>query len=286
MVEAWLPISLGATMAWGVGQIAAKRGTTLLGPRRMVVVVSLGEAVVFLAFYVALGGGDLGGPRDALVALLAGFTGMLGYVMYYEAIARGTISRVGTIVAAYPALTAVLALLLLGESVLPLQAGGVLLLLASAVLLGRQERRTAPRASARGVLLVLLAFLLWGAWGVLVKLAVVRLGEGPPFAYFALTNAAVGLGLLLLLVRKRHEGQHAPRLWAWPGATMLFGSAGVLFLTLALAAGPALLVVPLTGAYPVVTVLLAGPLLRERLGWREGLAFALFVAGLFLVAGG
>ncbi len=67
---------------------------------------------------------------------------------------------------------------------------------------------------------------------------------------------------------------------------MAFGSAGVLFLTLALAAGPAVLVVPLTGAYPVVTVLLAGPLLREGLGWREAAAFVLFVAGLFLVAGG
>ncbi len=283
MIEIWLPLALGATLAWGVGQIAAKKGSTVLGPRKMVAIVSLGEAAFFLAFYVGYGAEPLVDFHGALLGIAAGLTGMLGYVIYYEAIARGTISRVGTITAAYPAVTVVLALVILAEAFTPLQGMGVILLLGSAVLLGRAEKRKIGGNATPITLLIILAFLLWGVWGFLVKLAVSRLGEGPIFLYFALANGLIGFILYRRRPRMAHRGR-GMRAWAWPAMAMACGASGVILLTLALAVGPASLVTPVTGAYPVVTVLIAGPALLERLGKLEVLAFLTFVLGIFFVA--
>jgi drug/metabolite transporter (DMT)-like permease len=285
MVEIWLFLALGATLAWGLGQIAAKQGVGRLGPRKMAVVVALGEAGIFLAAYVAFGAPALGGSRGVLLGLGAGITGMLGFVAYYETIARGTISRVGTIIAAYPAITVLLALVFLGESITLTQALGVLLLLGSAVLLGRTEQQTTASGGRVLTLLILSSFLLWGIWGFLVKVAVTELGEGSTFFYFAVSNVLVATPLLLF-VRARGSGPFLAnrRHLTWPLLTIMMGSSGVILMTLAFVDGPATLVAALTGAYPVVTVLAAATLLHERFRRVDVLAVAAFVVGLLAVA--
>lgn len=285
MVEIWLFFALGATLVWGLGQIAAKQGVGRLGPRKMAAVVALGEAGVFLAAYVASGTPALGGSRGILLGLAAGITGMLGFVAYYETIARGTISRVGTIIAAYPAITVILALIFLGESITPTQGLGVVLLLSSAVLLGRTEQQTSGAGGRALTLMVLVSFLLWGVWGFMVKVAVTELGEGSTFFYFAVSNVLVAFPLLLFVrVRGSRPFVADRRHLAWPLLTILMGSSGVILMTLAFVDGPATLVAALTGAYPVVTVLAAATLLHERFRTVDILAVAAFVVGLLAVA--
>ncbi len=283
MVEFWLPLSLGTTLAWGMGQIIAKRGASTIGPRRMVAIVGLAEAGFFLVVYVAYGLPPFLDPYGAAMGMSAGLTGMLGYVLYYEAIARGTISRIGTITAAYPALTVILAVLILFESLSSLHAMGISLLLGSALLLGYAETASGKRAKPLVIMLVILAFVFWGLWGFLVKVAVSNLGEGPMFAYYALSNSLIGSSLLIYH-RRRHGRQRLGRDWIWPASGTALGAIGVVLFTLAMAGGPAVLVTPLTGAYPVVTVTGAALLLRERLGRMEVLGLIAFLLGLFAVA--
>ncbi len=284
MVEVWIYLSLGATLGWGLGQVAAKRGVGVLGPRKMVAMVALGEAGVFLAAYLALGAPSLGGIRGLFLGLGAGLTGMLGFVAYYETIARGTISRVGTIVAAYPAVTVILALAFLGETLTLTQGLGIALLLGSAVLLGRGEGQAARTGGRLLTFLVLLSFLSWGVWGFLVKVAVAEVGEAPTFFYFGVVNLLVGVPLLLF-VGARASGPFLAkrRLLAWPTLTIVGGSGAVILMTLALVDGPASLVAALTGAYPMVTVLAATTLLHERVTRIDVLAVVAFVVGLLAV---
>lgn len=283
MVEVWLPLALGTTVAWGLGQLIAKRGASAIGPRRMVATVGIAEAGFFALVYVAYGRPPLFESYSALLAMSAGLTGMLGYVMYYEAIARGTISRIGTVTAAYPALTVILALFILLEGMSGIQAIGVSFLVGSALILGYAETGRRGQTNALVVVLIILAFLLWGLWGFLVKVAVSDLGEGPLFAYYAISNSLIGASLLLYH-RWRHGRERIGRDWIWPISGMAFGSVGVVLFTLAMASGPALLVTPLTGAYPVVTVSGAAIILRERLGRIEVIGLMVFLLGLFAVA--
>ncbi len=245
--------------------------------------MGLAEAGFFLMVYVAYGLPPLLDPYGAAMGMSAGLTGMLGYVLYYEAIARGTISRIGTITAAYPALTVVLAVLILFESLNSVHAVGISLLLGSALLLGYAETAGGERAKPLVIMLIILAFVFWGLWGFFVKVAVSNLGEGPMFAYYALSNSLIGSSLLIYH-RWRHGRQRLGRDWIWPASGTALGAIGVVLFTLAMAGGPAVLVTPLTGAYPVVTVTGAALLLRERLGRMEVLGLIAFLLGLFAVA--
>ncbi len=250
------------------------------GPRRMIVVVGMGEAAFFVAAYLAHGASPLSDFLGALLGTTAGIAGMLGYFIYYEAISRGTVSRIGTITAAYPAVTVIMALAILAEALTPLQAIGVVLVLASVILLSHAERREVGEAKALVTVLVLLAFLFWGVWGFLVKLAVTRVGEGASFAYFAVANVIVASSILFHQRYRGDERRGEGRDWVWPAIATTFGSGGVILMTLAMASGPAALVAPVAGAYPMVTVLVAGPLLKERLGRTEIFAFLAFLLGL------
>lgn len=284
MTTAWLPLALGATLAWGIGQIVAKKGVGALGPRGMVMLIALGEVGLFSLLGLALGAVLPASLEGSLLALAAGLAGMLGYLAYFEAIARGTISRIGTITAAYPAGTVVLALLFLREVLTGLQALGVVLLLGAAVLLGHAESHQHGRPGVSMTPLILASFLLWALWGILVKLAVEAMGEGASLVYFGLANGLVGLGLLARPSVRGAVVRAGARALGWPLAAVLLGGTGVVFMTLAFAQGPASLVTPVTGAYPVVTVLAAVGLLRERVRGLDVLAFVAFALGLFAVA--
>ena len=64
----------------------------------------------------------------------------------------------------------------------------------------------------------------------------------------------------------------------------LSGSIAAIVLALAYDVGPASVVAPVTGTYPVIATLGAWALLRERPDWRIAVALVLFVAGISLLS--
>lgn len=284
MTEAWLPLALATALTLGFSQVAAKRGTNVFGPRRMAAAVAFGEAAFFALAYGVSGAPPLVWSPAAASALVTGAVGMAGLLVYFEALARGTVSRIGTMAAAYPAVTVVLALVLLQEVLSPLQAMGIAFLIGSATLLGYRESADAGPAGRTTAALVLVVFMLSGIWGLLVKITVDELGPARTFAFFALAAILVG-GLRLLLPSVLPESTSLPhRDLVWPAVTILAGGMGIILVTLAFSLGPASLVAPVTGAYPVVIVLVARPILRESVGPWEAVAVLCFLAGLFAVS--
>ncbi|MBI4607339.1 MAG: EamA family transporter [Planctomycetes bacterium] len=146
---------------------------------------------------------------------------------------------------------------------------------------------------SRWLLFSLLAVVAWGLWAFQAKLV-----SGPgewkldPYVNHVLSTAGLLLMLPFLALRGLAATRAAP---ARPGAgrglaagllSGVLGSAGNILLYESMRRGGlASLVVPLTGLYPVVTVLLAVTLLRERLGLGQllGLPVAFAAIGLLSV---
>ncbi len=281
--EDWLALSLTTAALWGLSTLASKPATIRLGIRRMLGLVATGEGglyvVLFLFLRTPLDGADV---RVLLAGFLAGVSGIFGYVFYYEGIRTGTVGLLGTVTAAYPAPTVLLSLAFLGETFLPGQGIGILLVLACVVLLAWEPRgtRASPR---RAVVMALLAFLAWGLWGYFAKVAVEGLGEGNLFGFYALANTIVLTGYLAVTRGRTPEADPVRSTWSLGLATMALGAGGVVALTLAYARGPAGLVSSVTGAYPVISTIAAHFLLRERFGIREAAAVAMFVLGIILM---
>lgn len=281
----WLAWALATAASWGLGTLTAKPATERLGARTMFLGVAVGEGGTFGLLALALERGPI--PDEPFVlatALLAGISGILGYLFFYEGLQRGTVGLVGTVTGAYPVVTVVLGVLFLGESLSGAKALGVALTTACVLLLAYESpSRSGTDRVAR--LLSLLGFLAWGVWGVFAKVSVDSMGEPNLFAFYAIANLAVGVSYFSL---RRHRGDAAIRVSQATLGLALFtiasGAVGVLTLTFAYGQGPASLVTPVSGSYPVVAAIGAAVFLREPVGLRVGAALAAFLAGLVLLS--
>lgn len=284
--EAWLGLALATVVIWGLGTLVSKPATMRLGTRRMLAFIAVFEGGTYLVLFVAFRSTLVGLDAYGIVAgFLAALTGTLGYIFYYEGILVGSVGLVGTVTAAYPAPTILLSLWLLGESLDPAQAAGIVLVLLCVLVLSREPKSVVPGKRSAAVF-AFLAFVSWGIWGFFAKAAVDRIGEGNLFGFYAVSNTLI-LGAFILLTRKRPmEAPHADRgrAVAFGLLDVAFGVGGVIALTYAYAMGPASLVSAVTGSYPLVSTLAAHFLLKERFGRKEALALLLFVPGIFLIA--
>ena len=284
--ESWLALSLATVVIWGMGTLVSKPATMRLGTRRILAILAVGEGGTYLVLFLLLRTPVFASAAPAVVAaFLAAITGTLGYVFYYEGILVGSVGLMGTRTAAYPAPTILLSLWLLGELITGPQAIGVLLVLASVIVLSRGTD-LGPRGRRSAAAFALLAFLAWGLWGYFAKVAVDGIGEGNQFGFYALSNLIVIGGFLLLTRHRPLEAPHAARGCRWWLGVLdaALGVSGVVVLTFAFAAGHASLVAAVTGSYPLVSTLAALFLLLERLGWKDAAALALFVPGILLIA--
>ncbi|HEY7587272.1 MAG TPA: EamA family transporter, partial [Thermoplasmata archaeon] len=135
------------------------------------------------------------------------------------------------------------------------------------------------------VALSLLGFFTWGLWGFLVKTSVSVLGQGNLDLLLATAYLAVTATYAILRRNPPTPGDSpSRRMWSLGLFVFLSGALGAIGLTVAYDLGPAALVGPVSGTYPVIATLGAAVFLRERLNWRVAGALAAFVLGIVLLS--
>lgn len=284
VVPLWMVLASLDMTSWGLGQIAAKRATDRLGAVTMVLLVSVVDGAGYLAVYFVLGG-PLPSPSMAYVfAGVAAVTGMLGYILYYEALLRGNVSVVGTITAASPIVTVVGAMVFLQEMPSLVQGLGIACLLSVVLLLSYEPAGREWKVPA-AVALSLAILLLWGVWALLVKVAVSYEGFTPyhVLAFYAASNFSMGPAYFLWRRRRFPAPDPSARAYGLGVAAISALFIGIVATTVALSLGPASLIAAVSGAYPVVTALAAFLILKEKATALRILAIALFIPGIVLV---
>ncbi|NPV28015.1 MAG: EamA family transporter [Firmicutes bacterium] len=124
---------------WGIGPILGKIG---LGPTEPFVALSIRSAVVTIVLlFVGLFTGKLQelaevSTRSALFIAGEGVSAaLLGHLTYYYALKLGEASRVAPIVAAFPVVTVIVAVFLLGEQLTWEKVAGLLFIVAGVLLI-------------------------------------------------------------------------------------------------------------------------------------------------------
>lgn len=131
----WIVSSLVALVCWGLWGFFAKLASKYLDWTHILLissVVSLLTAIV--VFSVGKPQIDAHSP-GFVYALLAGFTGAVALVAFYNALGTGNISIVVPLTSLYPVITIVLSFLILSERISPLKGLGLALALAAIVIL-------------------------------------------------------------------------------------------------------------------------------------------------------
>lgn len=136
------------------------------------------------------------------------------------------------------------------------------------------------------VVYAIISMMLWGLWGVLLKLA--ERSANWLTVYVASSIAAFAAALLNAIILSRAMDS---RVKLDPSGGLLIaliagilGNLGYLFFMLSLARGNAGLVVILTGLYPVVTVALSVMLLEEQLTMPKVLGVILALIAIILLS--
>jgi bacterial/archaeal transporter family protein len=264
----WLTPTLGALFVWGIAQGLVKKYIGEVPPARFCFFYAIATALVALLFFafssdrppLLAAEGRTFLSLSVLVYVLDG----IAWICYYESIVSGPISIVGTLSAAYPGLTVLFARIFLDEKVNNVQYAGVAAIIGGCLMLAYSPPDpNAKVTSKRWIPLAAVALLLWGINQVILKHAYTY-----PNAHEGNLYVAIAIGALVTLgvygLRKgdiarstKHEVVRA----AFPMATMALGTPLV---ALATKYGPASLVTPLSGAYPIVTLAFAGIVLKER----------------------
>ena len=123
--------------------------------------------------------------------------------------------------------------------------------------------------------------LFWGAWGVVSKIAMDKMS--PMVNQVIFTLGLIPLVLMVTRSRQIWEGRNRLRGGIFAFITGILGGVGNVSMFEALShGGKASTVVPITGLYPLFTVVTAIPLLREKLNWVQGIGIGLAIVAILL----
>jgi len=201
--------------------------------------------------------------------------------MYFQSIIAGPITIVGTLSAAYPAITIVFAHWFLGETLAPLQYLAVTLVIGGCIGLAYQPADAANKVTGRAwIALAFLALVLWGGAQTVVKYGYSLGATDTNMALYSAIGALLTLGVYGLW--KGRAGTHSVIEWTRSFLPMGMMAAGDLGVLIASRYGKISIVTPLTGAYPLVTLAFAALVLRERIAPLQWACIAAILVGIFL----
>lgn len=278
-------LALAASFTWGTSNYLAGVETRTRSVWHVAALSQIAAAVASAVSLVAARQAPPGG-WDLFLLILTGVATAAGLVMFYKALAIGTMSVVAPIIAA-EVLIPVTAGILLGERPGLYAYAGMVLTVGGVVLISRTPRREKRdrmeahhRAARKAVILAVLTAVAWG----FMLLIYGTVGKGNPvWTVFdtRVTSAIVLAGYVLITGRGLSlKGQNVPVLAA---IGILLAAANFLFIV---ATGIGYLSVTsiLGSLSPVVVTAYAQVLLHERLAPRQWGGFVAVFAGIVLLS--
>ena len=268
-------LALGASLAWGVADFAGPLVSRTLGALPVLLWAQVG-GVLAIALAVAV---RADGPRGAgvLFAIAAGVCGTAGLYAYYRGMQIGAMSVIAPI-AGVSAVIPVGFGIATGDSPTAWQVVGIVAALLG-VGLASVEHQEGVRRLATGVGLALLAALGFGLYFPWMHAAgkVDFWWASLVFRTTALLVVAGGVAATRTKVRLR------PRHLLFAGAVGVGDTLGNVLFAASSAHGLVSLTSVLASLYPIMTVLLAAAVLRERVAPLQRAGVVLTLAGVILI---
>lgn len=272
-------LALGAGIAWGVGDFLGGVKSRAL-PALVVMAASQPFGLAALAIAVAVRHRGPDGPEVAWAALAAAL-GTAGLVAFYRGMATGAISVVVPVAAMGSGIPVVWGLIH-GDSVSFLQDLGFIAAIGGSVLT-TVERAGRGRRLAAGAGWGVLAMLGFGAYFIPLHAAAHHDWLWPTFIF---RIVSVSLAWSLVLLRRESTRGARAHLVALVAVGLLDTGGNVLFAAASSSHGLLSVVSVLASLYPVITVLLAQLLLRERIHAVQNVGVAATLAGVVLISAG
>jgi drug/metabolite transporter (DMT)-like permease len=272
-----IALALGASLTWGFADFFGPLKGRTLGALRALVYVQVGGLVV-IALIVAIRGK---GPEHlgALLAIPAAISGTLGLYAYYRGMAVGAMSIVAPI-AGISAAVPVIFGIATGDRPSAWQWLGIAAALGGVFLASREPGK--GRRVAAGVGLALLAAIGFGGYFPPMHAAGVA-----DFWWASLIFRMTSASVVFAVVAIKRPSLAAPPVQVSILALIGIGDMlGNLLFAAASTSGLVSITSVLASLYPIVTVVLARLVLKERVARTQEAGIALTLAGVALISVG
>ncbi len=279
-MELWLIYALLTVVFYGVGEGLSKEPTVRLGTGRMLALYAVYSVPIYAGWFLLFNGSASLTGDGVLFAVGSALCGTFGNALWFLAMERGDASVVSGFTAAYPVVTVSAAVVGLGATLLPLQLVAIAFLVLGAMLLGFYEAPNGPETDRRWLVPMIAAVLLWGAWGILEKLAIASIGFAGNAGIYVVVSTPIFLFFAWREAKVRPGWDRAAVRSAQP-TLVLFALAGITIF-LAIGLGPIAVVIPLTTAYPVVAIGVRRFWMGEQMTFAQKAAIGLALAGAAL----
>ena len=288
MVYASITTGLAAAFCWGTADYMSRSQSERVGYYRTIIYSQMVTLMVVLVL-VPIISPNLAFPVYPVLALIgAGVINFAAFIFLYRAFHRGVVSVVAPVVYTYPAVTAVLAVVILGASLSIIQVVALACIIAGVVLLSTRFselyaylRGAGAPSLTKGVGLAVGASLCFGMVYIGIGYAAPSVSVVLPVMFLRII--AISAGFLLAPVLKQEAKPSRLVLSKTMIAMGVLEAFGFLAFTYGIeAAGSALPVVTaLSGMGGAVAASYGLAFLRERLEPNQMLGVLLSLAGVF-----
>ncbi len=273
-----------AALGWGTGDFLAKLSSDKIGYLRTALYMQLVSGV-FLIFFSLPDMPHLWQyPLATAGAAGLGVISLVGLLALYKGFQIGKLSIVSPIVSGYPALTSLLAVLLLGEALTSMRSLGVVVTISGVILVSVKsksaaEAKTTSRGS--GIVYALLAFAVFGLLYLAIKLVVVQLGVWLPILMLRWVSASI-LAISMIASGRNFA---PPKLDSFRlvGPVAVLDTFGNIAYNFGVISGSITIVSTLSGLFSAVTIGFAWLWLRERLARHQFIGVLAIIGGVILI---
>ncbi len=241
-----------------------------------VVLVSQAIGFVLVTIVAAVRGEPVPSGSDLVVGVVAGLLGGVGIIALYRGLAIGRMGIVAPVTGVLAAVIPVAAGIVLDGLPRPTVVLGIGLAILAVLLVSRVRGETGGPTGLREALLAGVAI---GSFSTVVA----GFSDGVVFSGFAVIRVAQAVLVVAVILATRSA-------WRVPRAVLpvvivvgLLDMAGNISYLLAVQAGDLAIAAILTSLYPVVTVILAAVLLRERVTRDHAVGIVLAMLAIVLI---
>jgi drug/metabolite transporter (DMT)-like permease len=272
-----IALALGASLTWGVSDFFGPLKGRVLGALRVLVYVEVSGLVVIALIVAVRWKGPAGSAT--LLAIPAAISGTLGLFSYYRGMAVGAMSIVAPIAGISAAVPVVFGIAT-GDRPSLLQWLGIAAALCGVFLASREPGRGGKVAA--GVGLALLAAIGFGGYFPAMHVA-----GNTDYWWASLIFRLTSTGVILGAVAIRRPSLAIPPIQLPVLALVGTGDMlGNLLFAAASTSGLVSITSVLASLYPIVTVLLARVVLKERVARSQEAGILLTLAGVALISAG
>jgi len=283
-LDASISFGLLAALCWGSSDFVAKISAGRIGALRTALFLQYVGGILLLLLLFRDMSLIWRFPTEVYLVLGIGVINAVAVFCLFKGYEVGQLSIISPIASSYPALSTILAVVLLNETVSHMRVLGILAILGGIILVSFQRKDTGERVSKRiagGVGYAMLAFLTLGFMFFALKLVVNDLGAFMPVLLIRIVCSLILTGAVVLT--PKHASHFESKDVLLVSMIGVVDTVGTVVYNLGLSIGAVSVVSTISGLFSAITVLLAFVILKERLHAHQGVGLLAILIGVSII---